>query len=63
MKRFKLLWLEERNSFWPLSGRLPKQILNLTGKDVMINETINRVNPLVPYNQTLIVTNQVQKKL
>lgn len=65
MKRFAVIMAGGGGTrFWPLSRQAsPKQILNLTGKDVMINETINRVNPLVPYNQTLIVTNQVQEEI
>ena len=50
--------------FWPLSRKVsPKQILNLSGKDVMINETINRINPIIPYSQTIIVTNKLQEKI
>ena len=34
--------------FWPLSREArPKQLLNLTGKDIMINETALRMEPLV----------------
>ena len=30
--------------FWPLSRqKTPKQLLNLSGKDVMVNETIDRL--------------------
>ena len=31
--------------FWPLSRReLPKQFLNLTGNDILVNETFDRLN-------------------
>ena len=34
--------------FWPLSRKkVPKQLLNLTGKEVMINETIDRLDGIV----------------
>lgn len=47
--------------FWPLSRQCkPKQLLNLGGSDVMINETIKRNSPIIPYENTYIVTNQVQ---
>ena len=30
--------------FWPLSRQAtPKQLLNLTGKDLMVNETLDRM--------------------
>ena len=47
--------------FWPLSRQCkPKQLLNLGGSDVMINETIKRNAPIIPFENTYIVTNQVQ---
>ncbi|MDK2788513.1 MAG: mannose-phosphate guanylyltransferase [Epulopiscium sp.] len=65
MKRYSVIMAGGGGTrFWPLSRQAsPKQILNLSGNDVMINETINRINPLVPYHQTLIVTNQVQEEI
>ena len=65
MKKFAVIMAGGGGTrFWPLSRQAsPKQILNLSGNDVMINETINRINPLVPYHQTLIVTNQVQEEI
>ena len=34
--------------FWPLSRkRVPKQLLNLDGKEVMLNETIDRLSGVV----------------
>ena len=33
--------------FWPLSRQhRPKQLLNLTGKDAMINEAVARLKPV-----------------
>ncbi len=50
--------------FWPLSRReVPKQLLNLTGKDTMVNETINRIEKSVPKENIYIVTNVTQAKL
>lgn len=50
--------------FWPLSREeLPKQILNISGNDIMINETINRFKELISYEATYIVTNQRQKEM
>lgn len=35
--------------FWPLSRiARPKQLINLTGKDLMINETIDRISSVIP---------------
>ncbi len=50
--------------FWPLSRQnKPKQLLNLTGKEVMNNETILRYEGLISPEDTLIVTNQSQVDL
>lgn len=47
--------------FWPLSRQTkPKQLLNLSGKDIMLNETILRMEPLVSREHAYIVTNQGQ---
>ncbi len=47
--------------FWPLSRKShPKQLLNLTGKDVMVNETIKRLLPVVKTENIFIVTAATQ---
>ena len=47
--------------FWPLSRQdIPKQLLNLSGNDIMINETIKRCENLIPVEKTFIVTNKQQ---
>ncbi len=47
--------------FWPLSRQnSPKQLLNLSGNDIMINETISRLEGIVPINNTFIVTGEAQ---
>ena len=45
--------------FWPASraGR-PKQLLDLTGGETMIQATVSRLGELVPVERLLIVTNQ-----
>lgn len=44
--------------FWPLSRHeVPKQLLNLSGNDLMINETIDRVATLTDKDDIFIVTN------
>lgn len=49
--------------FWPLSRKSrPKQLLNLSGKDLMINETIDRVSSVIPKKDIFIVTNLEQSE-
>ncbi len=44
--------------FWPLSRQAhPKQLLNLSGDDALINETIKRINNITNKNNLFIVTN------
>lgn len=50
--------------FWPLSRKeRPKQLLNLSGRDLMVNETIDRVAKGVPKEDIFIVTNVTQAEL
>lgn len=50
--------------FWPLSRKeTPKQLLNLSGRDVMVNETIDRLLPVVCKENMFIVTNVSQVPL
>ena len=47
--------------FWPLSRKsTPKQLLNLSGKDVMVNEAIKRLARVCPLENIFIVTNECQ---
>lgn len=47
--------------FWPLSRqKTPKQMLNLSGKDLMINETIDRIAHTISKEDIFIVTNEKQ---
>ncbi|MCR5099148.1 MAG: mannose-1-phosphate guanylyltransferase [Lachnospiraceae bacterium] len=44
--------------FWPLSRHtMPKQLLNLSGKDRMINETVDRIATIADKKDIFIVTN------
>ena len=50
--------------FWPLSRHnMPKQLLNLSGNDAMINETILRCKDIIPTERQFIVTNKNQAEL
>lgn len=47
--------------FWPISRQeTPKQLLNLSGEDTLINETIDRVNKLSCKENLFVVTNKKQ---
>lgn len=47
--------------FWPMSRTdLPKQVLNISGNDVMINETIKRCGDIIPEKDCYIVTAENQ---
>lgn len=49
--------------FWPLSRKAtPKQLLNLSGKEIMVNEAIDRLAMVAPRENIYIVTNQTQKE-
>lgn len=48
---------------WPLSRKeTPKQFLNLSGKDIMLNEAISRLTQVALCEDIFIVTNAAQKK-
>lgn len=47
--------------FWPLSRqKTPKQLLNLTGKEIMVNEAIDILSYTANINDIFIVTNSAQ---
>src|SRR5437660_8301467 len=47
--------------FWPRSRtRTPKQLLNIVGKDTMLQQTIARLKPLIPAARLWTVTNAEQ---
>jgi len=46
---------------WPLSReKSPKQLLHILGEGTMIQNTIARLQPMIPYENIFIVTNKVQ---
>lgn len=50
--------------FWPLSRKeRPKQLLNLSGNGLMINETLERLSKSVEWENMFIVTNTSQEEL
>jgi mannose-1-phosphate guanylyltransferase len=50
--------------FWPKSrGRSPKQFLEILSQGTMIENTLERVKPLVEQNDVFVVTNRVQVEL
>ena len=50
--------------FWPLSTKAePKQFLNLSGKDILVNETIDRQKGFVKQEDIFVVTNETQVPL
>lgn len=47
--------------FWPLSRqKTPKQLLNLSGKDLMVNEAVERMETVIGKSNIFIVTSDVQ---
>src|SRR3981189_2427664 len=47
--------------FWPRSRtRTPKQLLNIVGKDTMLQQTIARLRPLIQADRIWTVTNAEQ---
>jgi len=47
--------------FWPLSReRTPKQLLKLLGPRSLLQEAVDRVRPLVPWKNLLVITTAVQ---
>jgi mannose-1-phosphate guanylyltransferase len=47
--------------FWPRSRtRTPKQLLNIVGKDTMLEQTVARLRPLIPPDRIWTVTNTEQ---
>lgn len=47
--------------FWPLSRKnKPKQLLNLSGNDLLVNEALSRLRTVVEKEDAFIVTNRLQ---
>ena len=48
--------------FWPRSKKkIPKQLLKIFGDNTMIQDTVERINPVVSKENILIVTNETQR--
>ena len=47
--------------FWPVSReKTPKQLIRLLGKESFLQEAVNRVLPVVPLQNVLVITNEAQ---
>src|SRR5437868_8939139 len=47
--------------FWPVSReKTPKQLITLLGKRSFLQQAVDRVAPLVPMKNILVITNEVQ---
>jgi mannose-1-phosphate guanylyltransferase len=47
--------------FWPVSRqKTPKQLITLLGKRSFLQQTVDRILPLVPLKNIIIITNEVQ---
>jgi mannose-1-phosphate guanylyltransferase len=50
--------------FWPKSRTsLPKQFLNISGNKSMMQQTVNRLEKLIPITQIFVVTNELYAEL
>ena len=50
--------------FWPKSReRSPKQFLEIAGSGTMIQNTVTRIQDIVPAMNTFVVTNKLQEEL
>ncbi|MCT4632955.1 MAG: mannose-1-phosphate guanylyltransferase [Firmicutes bacterium] len=50
--------------FWPMSRReKPKQFLELSGKDTLLNETIGRISKVIDIDNIYIIGNKLHKKI
>lgn len=52
------------NRLWPISTeKKPKQFMNLYGNEIMINETIQRVENIFDYDDIFVIVNKKQREL
>jgi mannose-1-phosphate guanylyltransferase len=50
--------------FWPRSRRMrPKQLLNIVGETTMLEQTLGRIQPLIPAERTLVVAGDAYREL
>ena len=64
-KRYALILAGGKGSrLWPISTtNKPKQYLNLYSNNIMINETIKRIESIFEYDNIFVITNIDQKEL
>lgn len=64
-KKFALILAGGKGSrLWPISvANKPKQFLNLYSDNIMINETIKRIEPLFEYENIFVITSIEQREL
>ena len=49
---------------WPRSRKsLPKQLLNIVSANTMLQDTVTRIDPLIPVGRTLVITNSAYAPL
>src|SRR5688500_20329265 len=47
--------------FWPVSReKTPKQLIRLLGKESFLQQAVNRVLPVVPAKNVIVITNEAQ---
>jgi len=65
MNKYALILAGGRGKrLWPISTEeSPKQFLNLYGDEIMINETIRRIETLYDYKDIFVIINEGQKDL
>mgnify|MGYP003999027309 CR=1 FL=1 len=45
--------------FWPKSREnLPKQLLSIVGQETMIQNTVDRISPIIPDKNTWVITSE-----
>jgi mannose-1-phosphate guanylyltransferase len=50
--------------FWPRSRRKrPKQLLNIVGETTMLEQTVARINPLIPFERILVVAGEAYRDI
>lgn len=65
MKKYLLIMSGGKGTrLWPISTeKMPKQFLNLYSNEIMINETIRRVESIYDFKDIFIIVNKEQKEL
>lgn len=65
MNRYVVILAGGKGSrLWPISTeKRPKQFLNLYGNEIMVNETIKRIESVIDYENIFIFVNEIQKEM